>query len=158
MKTLHLTKGYVTIVDDETYKWASQLKWYAQEDRNNLVYAKHGYPRVSLHRLILGAQPGEFVDHIDGDGLNNRKRNLRICTNSENSMNRRPQKGTSIYKGVYWHKDNKKWRARIRLNGKLIFLGYFNNEITAARAYDKKARELFGEFANLNFKSRKDTK
>jgi hypothetical protein len=151
MKEIELTKGYVTIVDNDTYEWAKQLKWYAKED-SNTVYAKHGCPTaVLLHRLIMGAQPGEFVDHIDGNSLNNLTSNLRICTKSENDRNRRPRKGTSIYKGVCWHKRDKKWHAQIGLSGKTIHLGYFDNEIEAAKVYDLAASEHFGKFARLNF-------
>jgi hypothetical protein len=152
MKTLHLTKGYVTQVDNDTYKWAKQLKWCASD--SNGVYAMHGgSPTILLHRLIMGAQPGQEVDHIDGDGLNNRKRNLRICTKAQNQRNQRPQKGgTSVYKGVYWHKDGKKWRGQIKLNGKTIYLGSFDNELDAAKVYDLAALKYHGEFANLNFK------
>jgi len=154
VKEIKLTKGYVTIVDDDTYKWAKMLKWQAREVTNG-VYAVHGQrslKNVHLHRLILGAQPGELVDHIDGNGLNNLMSNLRICTNAQNQRNQRPQKGgTSIYKGVYWRKDNKKWMAYIQFDRERTHLGCFNSELDAAVAYDKKARELFGEFARTNF-------
>ena len=88
----------------------------------------------------------------DGDGLNNQKANLRICTRSQNKMNGKSYKNSSSkYKGIWWVKKNKKWRVRIRLNNKTIHLGYFKDETEAAKAYDSKAKELFGEFARLNF-------
>ena len=91
------------------------------------------------------------VDHIDHDGLNNCKSNLRIATLSENRRNSRKAKDTSSkYKGVSWHKNNKKWEVKIGFNYKKIHIGYFNNIKEAAEAYNKKAKELFGEFAYLN--------
>jgi len=106
-----------------------------------------------MHRFILNAPRHKLVDHIDGNGLNNRKANLRLCNHSQNAWNRRPNSGChSKYKGVYWNKDKKKWHATISKSYKRIHLGYFDNEIEAARAYDKKAKEFFGEFAYLNFR------
>ena len=95
---------------------------------------------------------GMATDHINGDGLDNRKQNLRICTHAENLRNRRLGKNnTSGYKGVSWHKLHKLWYAHISHNKKLMSLGYFKDKEEAAKAYDRKAIELFGEFAKLNF-------
>ncbi len=104
-----------------------------------------------MHRMIMGEPKGMFVDHIDGNSQNNRRSNLRICTPAQNLQNQRPKGGTSRYKGVYFHKKDNKWMAKIGFNGKNTYLGLFEDEILAARAYDKKAKELFGEFAYLNF-------
>ena len=94
----------------------------------------------------------KFVDHIDGDRKNNNLSNLRWATAEENQRNRLKQKNTSsIYKGVTYSKKNKKWEARIRINGKNKFIGYFKNEEDAGRAYDEKALQLFGDYAKLNF-------
>lgn len=90
-----------------------------------------------------------MVDHINGNKLDNRKSNLRICTDAENARNSSKKSGN--FKGVQWRSDKHKFRARIMDNGKEIFIGYFTNEIEAAKAYDTKAKELFGEFARLNF-------
>jgi hypothetical protein len=107
---------------------------------------------LSMHRMVVNAPKGLFVDHINHNGLDNRKANLRICTNLQNLRNKRPKTGcTSEYKGVHWCKGRNKFRANIYLNKKAIHLGYFHDEIAAAKAYDEKARELFGEFAYLNF-------
>jgi hypothetical protein len=93
-----------------------------------------------------------FVDHIDHNGLNNRRSNLRLCTAQQNARNHRPQlRGSSKYKGVSWRQDGKVFRALIWHNGKSINLGRFKNEIDAAKAYDKAAKKYFGEFAYLNF-------
>lgn len=107
----------------------------------------------SLHRFIMNASKGTEVDHIDpSNTLDNRKSNLRICTNRQNQMNKRPQKnGSSPYKGVSWKKEQSKWSSRIQANGKLRHLGYFLSELEAARAYDAAALRYFGEFAYPNF-------
>jgi hypothetical protein len=105
-----------------------------------------------MHRQILDAPEGVWVDHIDGDGLNNRKSNLRLCSAIENARNRRPRPNCrSRYKGISWHKRQKKWAVRIGKRGKGIHLGSFDDQIEAAVAYDRKAEKLFGEFAYLNF-------
>ena len=93
-----------------------------------------------------------MIDHINHNGLDNRRENLRICTNAENNRHRRkPKNNTSGYKGVCWDKSKKKWRARIEKDNKNIHIGYYNILEEAARAYDAKAKELFGKYAQLNF-------
>ena len=105
-----------------------------------------------MHRQILDAPQGVWVDHIDGDGLNNRRSNLRLCSATENARNRRPVPNChSRYKGVSWHKRQKKWAVRIGKPKESIYLGSFDDEMEAGVAYDRKAEELFGEFAYLNF-------
>jgi len=102
-----------------------------------------------MHNLIMGTK---LVDHKNGNGLDNQKNNLRNCTNQQNHMNRRPKKNcTSKFKGVCRFKKDLKWTAVIKFNRKQIYIGIFGNEEDAAKAYDKKAKELFGEFAYLNF-------
>lgn len=107
-----------------------------------------------MHRIILERKigrelvGGEFPDHINHDGLNNCRDNLRVATSSQNNASRRKWQGSSIYKGVCWHKHVKKWNAKIRINGQRIHLGYFDTEADAHRAYCEKAKELFGEFYN----------
>jgi len=155
MRTIPLTQGKVAIVDDQDYAELSKYKWYATNNRKRWYAGRHVGPRshrkqVFMHRQLLNAPPGLQCDHINGDGLDNRRCNLRICTSSENSMNRRSRGGTSEFKGVYWYKRNKKWRAQIRDDGKQYHLGYFQNEASAARAYNRAARNAFGEFARVN--------
>ena len=107
---------------------------------------------MPLHRLIMNTPKGMQTDHINGDTLDNRKQNLRICTAAENQRNRGPTKNNkSGFKGVGWHTRNKKWYARIMHNNKRTYLGSFKDKEEAARAYDRKAIELHGEFAKLNF-------
>ncbi len=153
-KVILLTQGKYAIVDAEDFERLSSYKWCAVKGRRNW-YAKtlrrNGMP-LAMHRLILGARKGLVVDHIDHNGLNNRKRNLRLCTRRQNNHNQRPHAGkTSRYKGVYWKKSANKFVAQIHIQGKKIWLGYFTDEIEAAKAYDKKAAEFYGEFAYLNF-------
>ena len=154
VRRIKLSWGKWAIVDADDYERVSMYRWLAVED-GRCWYAKtlrRDGMRISMHRLILDAPKGLFVDHIDHDGLNNRKSNLRLCTRKQNRRNRRPKPGcTSKYKGVHWCKGRNKFRANIYLNKKAIHLGYFHDEIAAAKAYDKKAKELFGEFAYLNF-------
>lgn len=148
-----LTHGKFAIVDAEDYDRLGKYKWYCREAKNNFyAFRRNGKKMVSMHREIINAPEGLLVDHIDGDGLNNCKSNLRLCTYAENACNRRPnRKGSSKYKGVWFHKRERKWEARITRKGKLKYLGRYDDEIEAALAYDRKAKQLFGEFAYLNF-------
>ena len=104
-----------------------------------------------MYREIVGAGSGQVVDHKDGDGLNNTRENLRVCSRSDNEHNRRiDTKNSSGFKGVYFNKPMKKWMARISINNKRMYLGCYDNKVDAARAYDKAAKKHFGEFARLN--------
>jgi len=153
-RLIELTFGKYAIVDAEDYERLSKYKWHAVKE-GRCWYAKtlrRNGLTMRMHRLILSAPRHLFVDHIDHNGLNNRKSNLRLCTHKQNSRNTRPRRGgTSKYKGVHWCKIRKKFRAMICNNSKFIHLGYFDDEIAAAKAYDRKALELFGQFAYLNF-------
>lgn len=156
MKEIKLTQGKVALVDDEDYERLNQFKWCAVFDRNTFyaVRAKkrsEGKDRmIKMHWDILGLKG---VDHIDHNGLNCQKSNLRKCTHQQNMMNRTANKNsTSKYKGVSFVSSRNKWLASISTHGKAINLGRHDNEKDAALAYDKKAIELFGEFAYLNFK------
>lgn len=145
------------IVDASDYEWLSQWKWSYFKGRSDRGY---GVRRVGLgdnrqraiymHRSILNAPEGLQVDHINGNTLDNRRANLRIVTSAQNRYNQRPRAdGASQFKGVIRYRD--KWRATIKKGEQAIHLGVFTDEAQAARAYDKAARSLFGEYAYLNF-------
>jgi hypothetical protein len=159
-RKIPLTQGKFAIVDPEDYEELSKYKWYAVQSPRGFyavrtVFAKKargGRKTVGMHRIILKAPEGKFIDHINHNGLDNRKCNLRICTLQQNIWNMRKQRGNcaSQYKGVTWRKDIDKWQARVICGGKVFSCGHFDDEKTAASAYDKKAKELFGEFAAPN--------
>lgn len=154
MKKIPLTHGKFAIVDDEDYEWLNQYKWCAVKIRNTYyaMRAEKG-EHIAMHREILGLVKGDGkqTDHRNHNGLDNWRCNMRVCTHSQNQHNQRKQNGTSKYKGVSWYKRDKKWRVCIQINERRICIGYFDNEIDAAKAYDTKAKELFGEFAYCNF-------
>lgn len=144
----------VAIVDDEDFELVSKYKWQAAPFGRTWSAHRTGWPKstIFMHRVIMNAPDGFEVDHIDGNGLNNTKENLRICTHAENTKNQKLRiDSKSGYKGVDWHIYIKKWRARIRVNYEEVSLGYFDSAIDAAEAYDRAAREYFGEFAKTNF-------
>jgi len=154
-RRIKLTGGKYAIVDVEDYEKLSQYDWQLYESKSKNLYAfrYESGKFIKMHRVIMNAPAGVFVDHKYGDGLDNRKVNLRIVTRAQNQYNRRKtsKKTSSKYKGVYFKKDMNKYCATIGLKGKKTHLGYFDNEIDAAKAYDEAAKKLFGEFAKLNF-------
>lgn len=149
-----LSRGLFALVDGKDYERLAKYKWHANKiGKTYYAFNGRGRKQVSMHRLILGLTKGDgkLTDHQNHCGLDNRKCNIRICTHSENQHNLKSRKGSSKYKGVCWYKRRKKWYAYIHLGNKSIHLGSFYKEIDAARAYDQKAKELFGEFALTNF-------
>lgn len=154
---LRLQNGFTTLIDAEDYDRISKYSWYARQD-GNVWYVQCNYTNqlgkrttFRLHREILNAPQGISVDHIDGNGLNNVKENLRLCTHAENHGNRRVQvNNTTGYKGVTFNKKYNKWKSRIHYRGKRYELGEFRSAEEAALAYNSKAIELFGNFARLN--------
>lgn len=156
MIEISLTQGYYAIIDDEDFDLVMKHKWHVFK-AGKKIYASTNSPRkcgrkkkILLHRLIMQAQVGQEIDHKNADGLDNRKENLRFCTRAENQYNRVGKQKVSRYKGVSLHKKTGLWRMRIEKAGKEQTL-YFKDETEAAKAYDEKAKELFGEFARLNF-------
>lgn len=149
-KEIQLTQGYVAIVDDEDFERISRYKWHFD----------HGYARSSpkfgtkiyMHRLIANAQKGMDVDHVNGNTLDNRKSNIRLCSHKENTFNqhRIKQNTHSKYKGVTLRSDKKKWTASITVNNQSIYLGSFVTEEQAAQAYNQAAIKHFGRFAQIN--------
>lgn len=170
MARIALTKGFVTIVDDRDFPWLSKHRWKALVTRSGLVYAcrtrmlsgrwPSGCRRsevVLMHRVIIGATTGQQVDHKNTDTLDNRRKNLRIATVTQNLANSRKTRGRSRFKGVYWNREKKLWQAQIgagvKEDGrqKVLYLGRFETEDEAAFAYDRAAKKLHKEFARINF-------
>ena len=157
MKEISLTNGGVAIVDDEDFDELNRYKWLSHEEKNTSYAWRHEkkgfrqYGKIKMHRQILNPKITESVDHINGNGLDNRRDNIRICTAQQNQMNRQNHSiHSSGYKGVSFHKKNKRWRATINLNGKQVSAGCYPTPKLAAIAYNEKAIELFGEFARPN--------
>lgn len=154
MKYIKLTQGVSTVVDDDVFDWASLIKWTAHRTGHTYyAFCQRQNRSIYLHRLILRARKGQEVDHIDGDGLNNRLTNLRLTTHAGNARSfQTPREGkTSRYRGVRFHSRDGRWTAQIKTMGRNLFLGYHDSERAAARAYDKKAKGLWGKVACLNF-------
>lgn len=160
MKEVQLSQGKVALVDDEDFDRVNQFKWCAIQHRKypHLWYSVRSVRQLNgkqktvlLHRFIL---PGfNQLDHVDRNGLNNQKGNLRPANHSQNAANRLKHDGafTSGFKGVEWSKAKNRWIARIRFQGKNFYLGHYKIESDAAIAYDWAAKVCFGEFARLNF-------
>jgi len=159
VKTIQLTRGKVATVDDidferlSAFSWQAHThkgKWYARSNwRRDTVYGS-----TLMHRLILDAPDSVEVDHINGDGLDNRRENLRLCSHAQNSRNRAKIPGrSSRFKGVSLHKPNGRWRSRIMMEGRMVCLGNYATEQEAAAAYDAAATSLHGEFASTNRKA-----
>ena len=150
-KAIPITKDIFTLVDEEDYENVIKYNWH-------LSGGKYAYNTdVGLmHRFIMKVTDKNiYVDHKYHNCLDNRKKNLRLCTQQENCSNQQIQKNakkSSLYKGVFWDKERCKWQSVIKHNQKRIFIGRFDNEIDAAKAYDAKAIELFKEFAFINIK------
>ena len=152
IRYIALTKGKFAIVAAADYERLNRYKWTLSE-ANGTCYARRQTRgrTILMHREVMHAPDGMMVDHIDRNGLNNHPRNLRLCTARQNAYNSISAHGTSQYKGVSWDIAAGKWRATINCQGQHYHLGLFDTEIEAARAYDQKARELFGQYAYLNF-------
>ena len=159
IRYIPLTRGKFAIVDTTDYETLAQYHWHAVGNERDGFYAARWLPGRKLllmHREIMAPPKGMVVDHIDGNRANNRRINLRICTLAENNRNAAPSRNsTSRFKGVHWDKKSGRWVAAIYHNGRQMYLGSFDDEIEAAKAYDRKAREFFGEFARLNFPEEK---
>ena len=157
MKEITLSQDKVTLVDDEDYDFLVRWKWYAHKSRSTFYATRNrrlddpvGPCSITAHSLLLSIEVGEgIVDHIDGNGLNNQRVNLRVASFHQNAVNRRYSVGQSGYRGV--RKNGNHWTARIRVNRKVFGLGTFVDPMEAALAYDVAATEHFGEFAILNF-------
>jgi hypothetical protein len=157
MKQISLSNGFVALVDDKDYDSLIKYRWHFMRARK-LTYAYRAetnggkQTNILMHRQIMDAKKGTIIDHLDGNGLNNTRSNLRFVTSSQNAQNTRKAHGkTSAYKGVSWHSSKGKWRAVIKQSGKSTHIGYFASEELAAEAYDNTARAVFGIDGTFNF-------
>lgn len=159
MKTVSVSNGRVALVDDEDYKWISRFKWHAvlmgrgfYVMRNRRISDGPGPGTILLHRAILEAPASFEVDHRNGDGLDNQRKNLRLATSQQNqrAFQRKAAGKTSRFRGVCWHKAAEKWSAQLKISRRKIHLGLFSDEEAAARAYDSAVRVAYGEFSHPN--------
>jgi len=152
MKRIKLSNGEYVKVDDQDYGWLNQMKWY----ESKAGYACHSHYESGrrilwyMHREIVKPGDGFITDHINFDKLDNRRCNLRVCTSSQNNAHRKLRTNRSGYVGVHWVTRDHRWRAHIKHDGKQMHIGDFTDRIEAARAYNKRAKELHGEYAMLN--------
>ena len=159
MKQVPLTQGQFAIIDDEDYEFITQWKWFAMKKKRGyktIFYAARRSTKIVngvrrrcmiwMHREINKTSNNSLTDHKDGNGLNNIRSNLRDATQRQNSRNVKSAYGVSKYKGVHWDKQKNKWRASIRIDGRLKCLGRYYNEEDAANAYNVAAKSEFGDF------------
>jgi plasmid maintenance system antidote protein VapI len=159
VKDLPVGPNLVAIVDDEDYDRVAALHWTRFGTKNGTVYAFNNLTKTLMHRLIMNAPRGVEVDHRDGLGLNNTRANLRLATHAQNMRNCRVYRNnTSGFKGVRWDTSRNKWRAEVQCDRKVHYVGLFASAEDAALAYDKRAIELFGEFARPNEMTRHGSK
>jgi len=148
-------KDCFSLVDDEDFERVNKYKWFISKSgyiRRNITVNRKASGQY-IHRFIMIPPVGKHIDHINHDRLDNRKDNLRLVTNAQNSKNRKISgRNTSGYKGVYYHNRplRKRWHAQIYADGKNMFLGYFVTKEEAAFAYNEAAIKYHGEFSNLN--------
>ena len=156
MKKIKLTQNKYALVDDNDFEELNKFKWHALKDENTFYTGRKIWDKktkkqkyITMHRVIMKTPKGKETDHIDNNGLNNQRSNLRIVTHSQNQMNKGMSKNnTSGFKGVSWDKNSKKWLALIRFNGKQIYLGVYTTKEEASEAYIKACIKYHGEFAN----------
>jgi hypothetical protein len=158
MIEIQLTRGYIALIDDED-RWVTAVHWHVQVNPKTVPYAIHSTEdcdgvkkSVLLHRVILGVTGAVTVDHINGNGLDCRRANLRVATHAQNLCNRGKQRNnTSGFKGVAWEPRRNRWRAKLNAAGIEYWGGLHDTPEDAARAYDVLARKIHGEFAHTNF-------
>lgn len=152
-KLIPLSQGKFAIVDEDNFDALSEHNWMYSHGyaKRNFVKENGKKTTIYLHRVILGAEKGQIVDHKNGNPLDNRKTNIRICSQSENLFNKRIQSNNkSGYKGVAWNKEKKKWQAQARFCGKRYSIGYFQTKEEAAKAYNNTIIKISSEFSKPN--------
>lgn len=164
MIEIPLSRGKVARIDDEDAALVAGFKWWAHQGNDGHGWYARGYPlnsptnrsQIMMHNLILGVHAGTLVDHLDGDGLNNTRANLRPATRAQNAQNQHIRSDNQTgFKGVGRSQRHgrlyPRWRAKITIEGRTLHLGYFASPAQAAEAYDEAARRHFGRFARVNF-------
>lgn len=157
MKKIPLTQNKYALVDNSDFEELNKHKWYANKLGDTFYAMRHlkvseGNSKtiVLMHSAIMKTPKGMDTDHKDRNGLNNQRKNLRICTRSQNGMNKTKAKAnTSGFKGVFWHKRDKTWRSQIKVDGKSTHLGYFKTKEDAYKAYCEACAHYHGEFSNI---------
>ena len=145
MKKIPLNRGLFALVDDDDYEYLSQYRWRVHKDKNTCYACTNTNGlRIRMHRMIMNARAGYDVDHIDGDGLNNQKQNLREVTRRQNAQNIH-MPTSSIFPGVSWHKKSRKWQANAVVDGKKKWIGQYGNEEEAFAAYCEFVQKVLGE-------------
>lgn len=148
-------KGHLVFIDDEDLWLFNGYKWHVSVKNKGKVYLQRAarYGEVYFHRIIMACPKGKTVDHINGNSLDNRRENLRICSLRQNLLNKKKRKDgvTTKYIGVHYNKLNKNYRGQLRINNKRIEVGSFDTAVEAAVARDVLAKKYFGEYARLNF-------
>jgi AP2 domain/HNH endonuclease len=154
MKTIPLTQGLCALVDDEDYEELSKYKWYAVKAPKtyyayrNIRINKLKQKQIGMHQHLLGFKAGFEIDHINHNGIDNRRENLRWATDAQNSANKpRQMNNSSGVKGVYFDTRKSRWRARLMVKGRRIHIGTFSSLIDAEKAYREAAEDILGEFA-----------
>ena len=156
MKRIPLTQNEFALVDNEDFKMISKHKWYCVRNKGNNyarrnVGVKPNRSSIEMHRVVLKCPNGMVIDHINGNSLDNRKKNLRVCTQAENTRNRIQRRSCkNKFKGITFHKHSKVWHAQICINYNNIYLGSFKNQKSAAIAYDAYAKRIHKQFARTN--------
>lgn len=150
MKTIPLTQNKIALVSDEDFEELSKYKWHLHTTKFG-DYARTSNPKRYMHTFLMNPGHGYEVDHQDGDGLNNQRSNMRICTSSQNKANQKVRSdNVSGFKGVSWDKSREKWLAQTHYKGKYKYIGRFANKLEAVNAYNTTVIELFGDFAKVN--------
>ena len=158
-RRIPLTQGRFAIVDPADFQRLSRYKWrLCRTKGKNVLYAERsvrlpggGHSRILMHRQLIDVPEGYVIDHINGNGLDNRRANLRLATVAQNAWNSKKRNSRSGYKGVWFAADKRLWRASIVFHGRRMHLGYFKYKIAAARAYDAAAIKYYKDFARPNF-------
>jgi hypothetical protein len=152
MKEIQLTNGQIVLVDEEDFIYLTEITWGQNRGYGVTYVLVNCKPkRFYMHKMVMRAGKGQIVDHINGNKLDNRKENLRLVTHQQNCMNQNIAINNSTgYKGVSYHKGHQKYGASIRINNRLVHLGYFKNPFDAALAYNEAALMYFGKYARLN--------